>query len=75
VLVIVALNTKPNEYELLAMDNMKNLKANKETVDHFLSKPNGLAKMKSQYRQIMTTAIIITIIAIALWSFFIMKLA
>lgn len=75
VLIIVALNTRPNEYELVAMDNMEELSPSKDTIDQFAKKPNGLAKMKSQYRQIIITAIIATVVAIATWSFFIIKLA
>lgn len=74
-LIIVAFNTKPNEHELLAIDNIQNLEPNKETIEQFLSKPNGLAKIKSQYNRLIITGIVLTVLSIAVWTFFIFKLA
>jgi len=75
VLIIVALMTKPNEHELNMATTMKTLKLNKETVDFFLSQPDGLAKIKRQYRQIQITAIAVSIVAIVIWSYLLIKLA
>src|SRR5699024_11067104 len=75
VLIIVALMTKPNEHELNMATTMKTLKLNKETVDFFLSQPDGLAKIKRQYRQIQITAIAVSIVAIVILSYLLIKLA
>src|SRR5699024_6347547 len=75
VLIVVALLTKPNKYELRTVNRMRNIKVNQETVDLYLNKPNGLEEIKLQYKKIQLTAISISLVAIIIWSFLLVKLA
>lgn len=75
VLITVALSTKPNEYELTSSKNLKKLKLNKETIDSYLSEPNGLVKIKRQYRQIQVTAVGVTLVAIIIWGYLLINLS
>src|SRR5699024_1656082 len=74
VLIIVALKTQPKKHELLAMDSIRKLNTNQETIEQFTTQRNGLAKLKGQYRHVLITAIITTFISILIWGFFIIKL-
>lgn len=74
-LIIVALSTQPSNYELTSLNNIKNLKPNKETIASYLSESNGLAKIKRQYKHIQITAVAVTVVAIIIWSYLLINLA
>lgn len=73
-LIITAAFSKPNNYELQYFSEMKNTRMAKITLDEYLKKPNGVAIIKKQYKQIITTAIVVTIIAVVIWGYFFVKL-
>src|SRR5699024_8089824 len=54
-LIITAAFSKPNNYELQYFSEMKNTRMAKITLDEYLKKPNGVAIIKKQYKQIITT--------------------
>ncbi|WP_020008229.1 sodium:solute symporter family protein [Salinicoccus albus] len=69
ILIIVGFSTKPNQYEIDYYHTMKATSMSKITIKEFLSKPDGLAKIKKQYKQIYTIAIIMTVITVAVWGY------
>ncbi|MCD2137856.1 sodium:solute symporter family protein [Salinicoccus halitifaciens] len=73
-LIIVALLTQPKEYELESYYDMKSNSMAKITINEYLSKPDGLVKIKKEYKQIQITAVVMTIIAVAVWGYFFVML-
>lgn len=74
-LVIVALLTQPKQHEIDYFHEMKSTSMSKITISQYLSKPDGLVKIKKQYKQIQISAIIMTVIAIAVWGYLFIMLA
>ncbi|WP_342388871.1 sodium:solute symporter family protein [Salinicoccus bachuensis] len=68
-LIVAAFLTKPNEYELRYYDTMKSTSMAKITLNEFMKRPDGLAQIKRQYKQIYAIAIIMTIITIGVWGY------
>lgn len=66
-LIAVGLFSKPNQYELDYFSTMKSTSMSRITINEFLSKPDGLVKIKKQYKQIYITAIVMITVSIAVW--------
>lgn len=66
-LVIVALSTQPKPHELASYYDMKSTNMAKITINQYLSQPNGLMKIKKEYKQIQLIAVVMTTIAVAIW--------
>lgn len=73
-LIIVALLTKPNSYELQYFEKMKQTSMADVTINEFKKRPNALAKLKKQYRQVIATAVIVTLFSVALWGYLFVQL-
>ncbi|SDZ78717.1 sodium/pantothenate symporter [Thalassobacillus cyri] len=73
-LIIAALVTKPNKYELNYYAEMKNTGMAKITIQEFLKQPDGLQKIKKQYKQIITISVLFTFISVVVWGYFFIKL-
>ncbi|WP_010531862.1 sodium:solute symporter family protein [Lentibacillus jeotgali] len=73
-LIVAALLTKPNSYELQYYSKMKQTSMAKQTINEFLKKPNGLAEIKKQYKQIIVTAVVVTLISVGIWGYFFIQL-
>lgn len=73
-LVVTAMLTKPNQYELNYFQQMKNTSMSQITIKEVLSKPNGLMELKKQYRLIVMYAVVFTVISAAIWGYFFIKL-
>lgn len=66
-LVIVALSTQPKQHELASYYDMKSTSMAKITINQYLSKPDGLMKIKKEYKQIQVIAVVMTTIAVVIW--------
>lgn len=73
-LIIIALLTKPNTYELQYFTKMKQTSMAKITIKEFQKKPNRLALIKKQYRQVILSAVAITLISVAIWGYLFVQL-
>jgi sodium/pantothenate symporter len=73
-LVIAALLTRPNRHEAEYFEDMKNTSASAETIKGFLSRPDGLARLKREYRQIHFIAGCFIVLSIVIWGFFFVNL-
>jgi sodium/pantothenate symporter len=73
-LVVAALLTKPSEHELSYFERIKNSSASEMTINSVLSKPNGLAELKREYRMIYAIAISFIVLAVAIWGYFFINL-
>ncbi|MBY7144424.1 sodium:solute symporter family protein [Virgibacillus sp. NKC19-3] len=73
-LIIVAFMTKANSYELEYYNKMKQTNMAEQTINEFLKKPNGLAKIKKQYKQIVVTAVVVTMVSVVVWGYFFVNL-
>ncbi|MFS8579886.1 MAG: sodium:solute symporter family protein, partial [Novibacillus thermophilus] len=73
-LVVTAMLTKPNQYELNYFQQMKNTSMSQITIKEVLSKPDGLMELKKQYRLIVMYAVVFTVISAAIWGYFFIKL-
>jgi sodium/pantothenate symporter len=73
-LVVAALLTKPNEHEVGYFDKIKNSSASEMTIRQVLSEPNGLAKLKKEYRQIYVIAIGFVVLSVVLWGYLFINL-
>lgn len=73
-LIIVALLTKPNSYELQYFEKMKQTSMADVTINEFKKKPNAVAQLKKQYRQVIATAVIVTLFSVALWGYLFVQL-
>lgn len=73
-LILIALYSQPNEYELKYYNKIKNTNMAELTINEYLKKPDGILKMKRQYKQIISYSIIVILVSICLWGFFFIKL-
>lgn len=74
VLVIIAFLTKPNEHELEYFNQIKSTTLSKKTIEYILAEPNGVIKLKKQYKQTMVIALSFIVISFFLWGFFFIRL-
>jgi sodium/pantothenate symporter len=69
-LVIIALLTRPNEHELTYFRHIERSSAARNTIQSFLSRPNGLAELKREYRNILVIAAAFTLLSLGIWGYF-----
>ncbi|PSL42942.1 sodium/pantothenate symporter [Salsuginibacillus halophilus] len=75
-LVVIALSTQPNQYELDYYDFMKQQSMSKNTIEQFLQegRSKGLAKLKKEYKQTVVISIVFIGIAALVWGYFFVML-
>lgn len=73
-LVVVALLTRPTEKEAEYFSETKSLSASDMTIKDTLSRPDGLAKLKQEYRNIYALAIFFLVLAVVTWGYFFINL-
>lgn len=74
VLVVVALLTRPTEKEVEYFEEAKSASASDITIRDVLSRPDGLAKLKREYRNIYALAIFCVVLAVVVWGYFFVNL-
>ncbi|SFE52085.1 sodium:solute symporter family protein [Alteribacillus iranensis] len=73
-LIVIALFTKPNEYELNYYKEMKQTNFADITINQYMAQENGLAKLKKEYKQTMVISIAFIFIAALIWGYFFMMI-
>ena len=66
--------TNPNEHEVGYFEQIENSSASEMTIKQVLSEPNGLAKLKKEYRQIYVIAIGFVVLSVVLWGYLFINL-
>ncbi|ASF38872.1 sodium:solute symporter [Halobacillus halophilus] len=66
--------TKPNAHELNYYAEMKRSGMASITIKEFLKQPDGLQKIKKQYKQLVTVSVLFTFISVVVWGYFFIKL-
>lgn len=74
VLIITALLTEPNEYELSYFKKIKNTDMSQITIKEYLEQPDGLSKIKKQYKLILLYGVVVVVFSVVLWGYFFIKL-
>lgn len=73
-LVVIALLTRPAEKEVEYFGEVKNVSASDITIRDVLSRPDGLAKLKQEYRNIYALAIFLIVLSVVVWGYFFVNL-
>jgi sodium/pantothenate symporter len=73
-LVVAALLTRPNRHEAQYFEDMKGTSASAETIKSFRSRPDALAALKREYRQIHVIAAVFVVLSAAIWGYFFVNL-
>lgn len=73
-LIVIALLTKPSEYELDFYHKMKRTNYAEMTIKEYMAKDNGLVKLKKEYKQTMVIAVAFIFLAALIWGYFFLKL-
>jgi hypothetical protein len=75
VLVIVALLTQPSEGEMKYFRHIKSSSASSKTIAAILAKPDGLAELKREHRQVQVIMAVLVVLALTSYGFMTLKLA
>lgn len=73
-LVVIALLTRPTEKEVEYFGKVKSVSASDITIRDVLSRPDGLAKLKQEYRNIYAIAIFFIVLSVVVWGYFFVNL-
>jgi sodium/pantothenate symporter len=73
-LIVIALVTKPTDYELDYYHKMKQTSLSHSTIKSILAEEKGLVKLKKEYRQTMIISIAFIGIAALVWGYFFIML-
>ena len=74
-LVTVALLTQPSEGEMKYFRHIKSSSASSKTIAAILAKPDGLAELKREHRQVQVIMAVLVVLALASYGFMTLKLA
>jgi sodium/pantothenate symporter len=73
-LVAVALLTQPREHETEYFKEIETSSASAMTIKSVLSRPNGLAELKREYRSIYAIAVSFAVFSVIIWGYFFINL-
>lgn len=73
-LLVVGYMTKPTEYEMQYYQKLKKARLSTTTIQTIISKPNGVAELKRQYKQTLVIAVSFIVISVVIWGYFLVKL-
>lgn len=73
-LVAVALFTRPSEKEAGYFERIKQSSASEATIKRVLSEPDGLARLKREYRRIYAIAVGFVVLSVVVWGYFFVNL-